>query len=232
MDNKRSQQDAAPATETTPLLESGKIAEERQESSTQSDGTLEGSHDDVNSQEAEEKPFDFAQILFLCYSSLAEPIAFFSIFPYINEMIFRTGEYPESDVGFWSGLIESLFSLVQMLLMIFYGRLADRLGRKPVLIFSQLGVSFAVVGFGLSRTVWQMILLRCLAGVFAGSVVTIRVMLSENCDKAGQARAFSWYMFTRNLGIFLGPIIGISSIQHDEHVLTSLTRWHPSSTSR
>lgn len=53
------------------------------------------------------------QIILLCYASLVDPIAYFAIFPFINEMIFRTGDLDESDVGFWSGLIESLFSVVQ-----------------------------------------------------------------------------------------------------------------------
>ena len=152
--------------------------------------------------------FDTVQILFLCYSGVAEPIAFFSIFPYINEMIHRTASVPETSVGFYSGLIESLFSATQMLVVLFYGRIADQVGRKPVLVFSQVGVSVSMALFGLSRTIWQMILFRCLGGLFAGSVVTIRTMLSENCDKEGQAKAFSWYMFARNLGILIGPIIG------------------------
>lgn len=150
----------------------------------------------------------YIQILLLCYASLAEPVAYFAIFPFINEMISRTGGVPEDNVGFWSGLIESLFSLVQMVLMIFYGRMADRLGRKPVLVFSLAGVSIATALFGLSQRLWQMIMFRCLAGVFAGSVVTVRTMLSENTDKKTQGRAFSWYMFTRNLGIFAGPLVG------------------------
>ena len=66
---------------------------------------------------------------------------------------------------------ESLFSLTQMILMITWGRAADRFGRKPVLVLSLVGVAVATALFGLSRTVWQMIVLRCLAGVFAGTVV-------------------------------------------------------------
>ncbi|KAK0303787.1 hypothetical protein LTR01_007873 [Friedmanniomyces endolithicus] len=158
--------------------------------------------------EEEERPMPTLQIILLCYASLAEPVAYFSIFPFINEMIFRLGDLPESSVGFWTGLIESLFSLVQMALMIFYGRAADRLGRKPVLVFSLAGISVATAVFGLSRSLWQMVLARCFAGCFAGSVVTIRTMISENCTKRSQARAFSWYMFSRNLGIFIGPLIG------------------------
>jgi MFS family permease len=151
------------------------------------------------------------QILLLCYASLAEPVAYFSIFPYVNEMIERTGEIAPENVGFWTGLIESLFSLVQMLLMIIYGRMADRFGRKPVLVFSLAGVSFATALFGLSATLWQMILFRMVAGIFSGSAVTIRTMISENCDKSTQGRAFSWYMFARNLGILVGPICGMLS---------------------
>jgi hypothetical protein len=62
--------------------------------------------------------------------------------------------------------------------------------------------------FGLSKTIWQMVLFRCCAGMFAGTVVTIRTMISENSTPKTQARAFSWFAFSGNLGIFLGPLIG------------------------
>ncbi|KAK4893342.1 hypothetical protein LTR27_008238 [Elasticomyces elasticus] len=159
-------------------------------------------------EEEEERPMPYVQILILCFASLAEPVAYFAIFPFINEMIFRLGDIPETSVGFYGGLIESLFSLVQMALMIPYGRAADRYGRKPVLVFSLAGISVATALFGMSQTLWQMILARCFAGCFAGSVVTVRTMISENCTKRSQARAFSWYMFTKNFGIFVGPLIG------------------------
>jgi MFS family permease len=66
---------------------------------------------------------------------------------------------------------ESLFSLTQMLVMISWGRAADRLGRKPILVVSLVGVAMATSIFGLSKAVWQMIVFRCLAGVFAGTIV-------------------------------------------------------------
>jgi len=58
-----------------------------------------------------------------------------------------------------------------MLLMIQWGRAADRIGRKPVLVFSLAGVAIATAIFGLSKTIWQMVLFRCCAGVFAGTIV-------------------------------------------------------------
>jgi MFS family permease len=124
-------------------------------------------------------------------------MAFFIIFPYVNEMVERIGHQKPENVGFWTGSIESLFSIVQMLLIIFYGRLADRLGRKPVLVFSLAGIAAASALFGMSSSLPQMIVFRCTAGLFAGSSVTIRAMLSENCTKKTQGKAFAWFMFAR-----------------------------------
>ena len=94
--------------------------------------------------------------------------------------------------------------------MISWGHAADRLGRKPVLVFSLSGVAVATALFGFSKKIWQMVVFRCLAGVFAGSIVTIRTMISENSTRKTQARAFSIFAFTGNLGIFLGPLLGAS----------------------
>lgn len=158
--------------------------------------------------EDEGKPLPLAQIFFLCYARWVEPVAFFSIIPYVNKMAQENGNLSEADVGFYSGLIESLFSLTQMLVMIFWGKASDRFGRKPVLVFSLIGVTCATSLFGMAKTIWEMILFRCLSGVFAGTIVTIRTMFSEHSTAKTQARAFSYFSFTGNMGILFGPMIG------------------------
>ena len=157
---------------------------------------------------AEGKPMPRAQVALLCYARLVEPIAFFSIFPYISEMTKANGRLADEDVGFYAGLIESLFSLTQMMVMVLWGRASDRFGRKPVLVVSLVGVTGATAVFGLARTIGQMILFRCLAGVFAGTLVTIRTMMAEHSTPATQARIFSWFAFAGNMGILLGPLLG------------------------
>nr|POE89921.1 efflux pump azal [Quercus suber] len=208
----RNDHDLVGANESTPLLgapgvaaaqENGYVAEESAHAEGRGHAEAEASPENETA-----KPMPVGQILLLCYASVIEPVAYFSIIPYINEMIHRVGGVPTKDLGFWTGPMEGLFSLVQMTLMIFYGRAADRIGRKPVLVFSLAGISVATALFGCSQTLGQMIFLRCLAGVFAGSVVTTRTMISENCTKAQQAKAFSWYMFARQVGIFVGPLAG------------------------
>lgn len=71
--------------------------------STQYEDEHDGNNDDDN-----DKPLAKDQILVLCVARIVEPIAFFCIFPFINQMIWDTGEVPETDVGFYSGLIVCL----------------------------------------------------------------------------------------------------------------------------
>ncbi|KAI0471463.1 MFS general substrate transporter [Xylariaceae sp. FL0804] len=212
---------AAAASETTPLLAesvapagdahtaaTATAVDTADSSSSSSTPRLDPTGDDNDHDSDSDKPLPRLQIALLCYARLVEPVAFFSIFPYVNQMVQANGRLADADVGFYSGLIESLFSLTQMLVMLPWGLAADRLGRKPVLVCSLAGVAASTALFGLATSLWQMVALRCLAGVFAGTVVTIRTMVAEHSTPRTQARAFSWFAFAGNLGIFLGPLLG------------------------
>ncbi|OAA72314.1 Major facilitator superfamily transporter [Cordyceps fumosorosea ARSEF 2679] len=195
--------------ETTPLLAttsllSGVAIEDDPEA-----GCHGGGDDDDRRPAPQEKPLPALQIALLCYARIMEPIAFFAIVPYIAAMVSRAGRLPASDVGFYSGLIESLFSAVQVCVLIAWGRLADRLGRRPVLLASLAGMAVGPALFGLATSIPQMILFRCVAGVFSGSTLIIRTMIADHCAGGGHGpRAFSWFAFAGNVGILIGPIIG------------------------
>src|SRR6266536_5886327 len=88
--------------ETTPLLTTSESVPTADANETQplAHETSPNNGDDT--------PLPRTQIFLLCYARLVEPIAFFSIFPFINKMIWETGNLDEADVGFYSGLIVSL----------------------------------------------------------------------------------------------------------------------------
>ncbi|RSM17749.1 hypothetical protein CDV31_003356 [Fusarium ambrosium] len=216
---RRSQSPFRDASETTPLLGDGLEVDTeastligtatptvRSGAGTPGPGTP---GDDARPEDVKpNKPLPKLQIFLLCYARMTEPIAFFCIFPFIAQMVQENGHLPTSDVGFYSGLIESLFSATQMLVLISWGRLADRIGRKPILVITLVGTAVGPALFGMAKTLPQMILFRCLAGVFSGSSLVIRTMISEHSTPETQARAFSWFAFAGNLGLFIGPIIG------------------------
>lgn len=83
--------------ETTPLVASERILEAGQIGN----GEVDGQNSDSN--DSEKLPI--VQIMLLCFARIAEPIAFFSIFPFIGQMIEDVAGVSESEVGFYSGLI-------------------------------------------------------------------------------------------------------------------------------
>lgn len=112
--------------ERTPLLAAVASAPlaEAAEAETSSEEHHRAHVDEEEEEEEEHKPLDMIQIFLLCYTRLVEPIAFFSIFPYITYMTEKTGGVAPEDVGFYTGLIESLFSATQMCVMIFWGKVS------------------------------------------------------------------------------------------------------------
>lgn len=122
------QRDQEQATETTPLV--------RKTAETQASEILpplNNSNDDCPvSEDGAKQRFRSMQLFSLCCAAITEPVACFCIFPFISEMIQRTGDLAQSDVGFWAGAIESLFSVVQMAFMILYG-MTSTIGAEAVL---------------------------------------------------------------------------------------------------
>ncbi|XWW94153.1 hypothetical protein V2A60_002095 [Cordyceps javanica] len=123
-------------------------------------------------------------------------------------MVHRNTGLPVSDVGFYSGLVESLFAIVQTLALVLWGYLEDKIGRKTALVCSLVGTAVGSSLFGMATKLWQMYLFRCLSGLFAASNLITRTMISERFPPETQPNAFGWLVFAANAGNFIGPIIG------------------------
>jgi hypothetical protein len=63
-------------------------------------------------------PLPKLQIALLAYTRVCEPLAFAILFPFVNSMVLNSGEVTPAQVGYYVGLIESCFSLTQMVLCV------------------------------------------------------------------------------------------------------------------
>ena len=81
-------------------------------------------------------PLPKFQLFIICLIRIVEPICFIVIFPFINQMLLEVGAAEtEEEVGYAAGIVESVFSITQLMTVFHWGTLSDRIGRKPVLIF-------------------------------------------------------------------------------------------------
>lgn len=149
-----------------------------------------------------------AQMGVILFARLAEPIAYTQIFPYINAMVEELQIAPPNQVGFYSGLIDSIFAIAQLCTIMHWGALSDRIGRKPVVLIGLSGVSIATLGFGLSNTLWQLLLSRTLSGALCGNVAIMHSTVSDITGEGNRGKAFALLSLTWWTGVMIGSLIG------------------------
>jgi len=114
------------------------------------------------------------------------------------------------------GLLFSVFSLMQFLFSPIWGRVSDRIGRRPVLLVSLLGsvVFYALYGFSVTLPTEQatlaiglMLLARIGAGIAGASVGTAAAVIADCTPPEGRARGMALIGIAFGAGFTLGPLI-------------------------
>jgi DHA1 family multidrug resistance protein-like MFS transporter len=108
----------------------------------------------------------------------------------------------------WSGLCLGVTPALTAMLSPFWGRLADRYGRK-VMVERSL-VSFVIVMGALAfvRHPWQVFALRALQGLFAGYGSLCLTMAADSAPRDRTAYAIGFVQTAQRLGPAIGPIVG------------------------
>ncbi|KAJ3825505.1 hypothetical protein F5880DRAFT_1552169 [Lentinula raphanica] len=114
----------------------------------------------------------------------------------------------EAEVAFWTGILVATFFLTQFLTSLLWATIADKHGRRSVLIVSLLGSAVTCAIFGTSTSLQQAICVRLLQGIFAGAVGVARGSVAFVTDASNEGRAYAILGFCWGLGGVAGAIIG------------------------
>ncbi|KHD88951.1 MAG: multidrug resistance protein [Bdellovibrio sp. ArHS] len=107
-----------------------------------------------------------------------------------------------------TGLLLSVYSLMQFLFSPFWGRLSDRLGRRPILLFCLLGEGLSYIVFALSRSLEWLFVARILAGFFGASLSTASAYISDITPKQERSKGMALIGAAFGLGFVVGPALG------------------------
>ncbi|KAI5122776.1 hypothetical protein M0805_000120 [Coniferiporia weirii] len=155
------------------------------------------------------KPFPWRQVSVILVLNAVQPLAFELVFPFINQMVLEIGVVDDPErVGFYSGIIESIFAFMSFLFVIPCSFISDRYGRKPVVLISIAILSLSTALFGFSKSYWFMIVTRSMGGVCGASWSTMKVMLGELTDRESQGQAFAIFGVAYRIGQILGQPVG------------------------
>ncbi|RDL35819.1 MFS general substrate transporter [Venustampulla echinocandica] len=154
--------------------------------------------------------FPTKQMTILALCRICEPIAFMSIFPYIYYMI-RDFEVTnqESEIPVYAGMVTSAFAFAEFSSGVAWGKLSDRIGRKPVLLTGLAGTALSMLVFGFAPNLPVALLARALGGLLNGNIGVLQTTVAEMVTvKEHQPRAYTIMPFVWCLGSIVGPMLG------------------------
>jgi len=106
------------------------------------------------------------------------------------------------------GLLNALYSFMQMAFAPVWGRLSDRLGRRPIIILTALGSCVGYVTFGLAGSLWLLFVARGFAGICGANISTAQAYVADVTTKETRARGMGMIGAALGLGFTIGPAIG------------------------
>ncbi|CAG7911315.1 unnamed protein product [Brassica rapa] len=153
--------------------------------------------------------FPFSELLTVWLIVLCTALPISSLFPFLYFMI---GDFniakKEEDIGFYAGFVGCSFMLGRTLTSVIWGIVADRYGRKPVILIGTASVVIFNTLFGLSVNFWMAIITRFCLGSFNGLLGPIKAYAMETFRDEYQGLALSAVSTAWGIGLIIGPAMG------------------------
>lgn len=130
------------------------------------------------------------------------------ITPFLPLYLRSLGMEGTHEIAVWGGWIFAVNFLSAFIFQPIWGGLADRYGRKMMLLRSGFGMAVIMVFMGFATSAWHLLILRLLNGTISGFVPAAIALLSANTPKAKAGFAMGMLQSGTVAGTILGPLMG------------------------
>jgi len=105
-------------------------------------------------------------------------------------------------------ILVAVYSLGSMLTAPLWGRLSDRIGRRPVLMASMIASALAYLWLGFASSLWMLFAARAIAGACAGNISAAQAYIADVTTPENRARGMGMIGAAFGLGFIIGPALG------------------------
>jgi len=135
-------------------------------------------------------------------------VAMTLLLPFLPLYVEQLGVHERAAVVQWSGAAFGATFFSAALVAPLWGRLADRYGRKLMLIRASLGMAVAMALIGVAQSAWQLVALRLLAGLLGGYASGSTVLVATQTPKERTGWALGTLASAIMAGNLVGPLLG------------------------
>ncbi len=107
-----------------------------------------------------------------------------------------------------TGLLVASYAAAQLIGAPLLGRMSDRFGRRPVLLFSILGTALAFLLLGLANSLGLLFAARLLDGISGGNISVSRAYITDITDEQHRAKGLGLIGAAVGMGLVIGPAAG------------------------
>lgn len=135
-------------------------------------------------------------------------LAISQILPFLPLYVAELGVQSHEALSLWSGLTFSVTFLVSAIVSPLWGSLADRKGRKLMLLRASLGMAVAILLQAFATSVWQLFALRALMGLTSGYIPNAMALVASQVPRERSGWALSTLSTAQISGVIGGPLMG------------------------
>ena len=136
-------------------------------------------------------------------------LGFAFAFPFLPLFLHRELHIPNGpELSFWTGVTAASTGFALAVTSPIWGRLADRYGRKPMLVRAMIGGGISVALMGLAQSALQLTVLRGIQGASSGTVAAATALVATETPAPHLAWALGILNSAISLGSAAGPATG------------------------
>lgn len=147
--------------------------------------------------------------LWVCVlGSFSTIVAMTLLLPFLPLYVQQLGVSEPAAIARWSGIAYGATFFTAALTAPLWGKLADRYGRKLMLIRASLGMAVAMSLIGIATAPWQLVALRLLAGLLGGYASGSTILVASQTPKSQTGWALGILASGIMAGNVVGPLLG------------------------
>lgn len=144
----------------------------------------------------------------LWFAELTAIFGFSFAFPFMPLFLKELGVQSGSELALWTGLAGGAAGFAQAITSPFWGVLADRYGRRSMLLRAMIGGAVTVGLMGLARGPLDLVILRVVQGAASGTVAAATALVATGTPRTRVAWALGVLSSSIAVGSAVGPLVG------------------------